>query len=86
MRLLIAGFPFDLEASEVRQKMEGVKPEAVTGQSVSIGRKVYPVKQVGEAITRQNRRDFTSDEVTRALIRLGFTCHPAPAPALLDRF
>jgi hypothetical protein len=41
-------------------------------------------------ITKQDRRDFTAFEVTRALTRLGFTCHetpPAPttpAPAATD--
>lgn len=41
----------------------------------------YPTKQVGEIITRQDRRDFTADEVTRALSRLGFTCTPASTQA-----
>lgn len=88
MRCVIAGYPFDLIKSEVQQTMKGVKPELVTGDSVRIGRRVYPVKQVGETITRQDRRDFTSDEVSRALVRLGFTIQPmvdpasAPAPAL----
>lgn len=84
MRCVIAGYPFDLIKSEVQQTMKGVKPELVTGDSVRIGRRVYPVKQVGETITRQDRRDFTSDEVSRALVRLGFTIQPMvdPAPAL----
>jgi hypothetical protein len=33
--------------------------------------------QVGEVITRQNRRDFTAGEMVRALTRLGFTCQDA---------
>ncbi|MCX4699256.1 SCO5918 family protein [Streptomyces sp. NBC_01373] len=89
MRCVIARFPFDLVKSEVESKMAGIRPEEVTGACVVIGRKVFPVKQVGEVITRQDRRDFTAAEVTRALVRLGFTCHatppqaqsPAPAPA-----
>jgi hypothetical protein len=86
MRCVIARFPFDLFKNEVEASMKGVKPEPVTGDAVVIGRRVYPVKQVGEIITRQDRRDFTAGEVTRALARLGFTCRPAevpaPAPAL----
>ncbi|MEU1013517.1 SCO5918 family protein [Streptomyces sp. NPDC088810] len=84
MRCVIARFPFDLIKSEVEQAMSGITPEPVTGVSVSIGRRVYPVMQVGEVITRQNRRDFTVAEMRRALTRLGFTCHePRPvAPAL----
>ena len=75
MRCVIARFPFDLLKSEVLESMKGIKPEPVTGESVIIGRRTYPVKQVGEVITRQDRRDFTAGEVARALTRLGFTCH-----------
>ncbi|WP_055557836.1 SCO5918 family protein [Streptomyces sp. NBRC 110028] len=78
MRCVIARFPFDLIKSEVEQAMAGIKPETVTGDSVLIGRRQYPVKQVGAVITRQDRRDFTADEVTRALTRLGFTCRSLP--------
>ena len=84
MRCVIARFPFDLIKSEVQESMKGIKPEPITGESVIIGRRHYPVKQVGEIITRQDRRDFTAGEVTRALTRLGFTCTllrpPPPAP------
>ncbi|MER6028535.1 SCO5918 family protein [Streptomyces sp. NPDC001851] len=78
MRCVIARFPFDLIKSEVEQSMSGITPEPVTGVAVTIGRRVYPVMQVGEVITRQNRRDFTAGEMRRALTRLGFTCHEAP--------
>ncbi|MBH5333958.1 hypothetical protein IHE55_03730 [Streptomyces pactum] len=74
MRCIIAGYPFDLTASEVEQAMTSVKPEPITGESVVIGRRSYPVKQVGAVVTRQDRRDFTAAEVTRAMKRLGFTC------------
>ncbi|UFQ17727.1 MULTISPECIES: SCO5918 family protein [Streptomyces] len=80
MRCVIARFPFDLFKNEVEQAMKGIKPEPVTGGSVIIGRRHYPVKQVGEVITRQDRRDFSAQEVTRALSGLGFTCRAAPAP------
>ena len=87
MRCVIARFPFDLTKSGVLDSMKGVKPEPLTGESVLIGRRQYPVKQVGEVITRQDRRDFTSGEVTRAMSRLGFTCRndqeAAPAAAVL---
>ncbi|TLS46819.1 hypothetical protein FE633_06800 [Streptomyces montanus] len=86
MRCVIARFPFDLSKSGVVASMKGVKPEMITGESVIIGRRHYPVKQVGEVITRQDRRDFTSREVTRAMARLGFTCRSgheaAPVRAL----
>jgi hypothetical protein len=80
MRCVIAGYPFDLIASEVQQAMRGVTPEPLSGESVTIGGQTYPVMQVGQVVTRQDRRDFTPREVTRALTRLGFTCNPA-APA-----
>ncbi|MFD5279866.1 SCO5918 family protein [Streptomyces rubrogriseus] len=78
MRCVIARYPFDLTKSGVLDSMKGVTPEPVTGESVTIGRRRYPVKQVGEVVTRQDRRDFSGGEVTRAMARLGFTCHPAP--------
>ncbi|MET9518008.1 SCO5918 family protein [Streptomyces sp. NPDC002994] len=81
MRCVIARFPFDLVKTDVQASMKGIKPEPVVGESVIIGRRHYPVKQVGEVITRQDRRDFTASEVTRALTRLGFTCRPAPGLA-----
>ncbi|MFD3511642.1 SCO5918 family protein [Streptomyces sp. NPDC058657] len=85
MRCVIARFPFELTKSDVLETMKGIKPERGTGESVIIGRRNYPVKQVGQVITRQDRRDFTAGEVTRAMARLGFTCRtlPAAAPALL---
>ncbi|MEU6088474.1 SCO5918 family protein [Streptomyces sp. NPDC047085] len=85
MRCVIARFPFDLIKSEVEQSMSGITPEPVTGVSVTIGRRLYPVMQVGEVITRQSRRDFTTGEMRRALTRLGFTCHDArPVTPTLD--
>lgn len=81
MRCIIARFPFDLTKSEVQESMKGVKPEPITGYSVRIGRRSYPVKQVGEVITRQDRRDFSAGEVVRALTRLGFTCSDDTEPA-----
>ncbi|MBZ4014398.1 SCO5918 family protein [Streptomyces purpurogeneiscleroticus] len=84
MRCIIARFPFDLTKEGVLAAMKGIKPEPLTGgDSVVIGRRQYPVKQVGAVVTRQDRRDFTAGEVTRAMARLGFTCHTAAdaAPA-----
>ncbi|WP_225801505.1 SCO5918 family protein [Streptomyces sp. NK15101] len=78
MRCVIARFPFELTKSGVLESMKGVKPEEITGESVIIGRRAYPVKQVGEVITRQDRRDFTAGEVLRAMTKLGFTCRGLP--------
>ncbi|MFI9580928.1 SCO5918 family protein [Streptomyces sp. NPDC052236] len=80
MRCVIARFPFDFVKADVQALMKGIKPEPITGESVIIGRRSYPVKQVGEVITRQDRRDFSAGEVTRALSRLGFTCRATPEP------
>ncbi|MBL1098026.1 SCO5918 family protein [Streptomyces coffeae] len=84
MRCIIANFAFDLTAREVTDAMSGISPEPVTGPSVRIGRRTYPVKQVGAVITRQDRRDFSAGEVTRAMKRLGFTCYPTPEPTPAD--
>ena len=81
MRCVIARFPFDLTKSGVLESMKGVKPEPVTGESVIIGRRHYPVKQVGQVITRQDRRDFSAGEVLRAMTQLGFTCRALPEAA-----
>ncbi|MEV8567619.1 SCO5918 family protein [Streptomyces sp. NPDC051322] len=82
MRCVIARFPFDLTKSGVLEAMKGVKPEQASGESVIISRRTYPVKQVGQVVTRQNRRDFSAGEVIRAMTRLGFTCRGLPeAPA-----
>ncbi|WP_405835272.1 SCO5918 family protein [Streptomyces sp. NBC_01518] len=80
MRCVIARFPFELTKSGVLESMKGIKPEQVMGESVIIGRRHYPVKQVGQVITRQDRRDFSADEVRRAMTKLGFTCRPLPRP------
>ncbi|KUL55389.1 hypothetical protein ADL22_00380 [Streptomyces sp. NRRL F-4489] len=87
MRVVIARFPFDLTKNEVLELMKGVKPEPITSGSVTIGRRQYPLKQVGAVITRQDRRDFSAGEVARAMTQLGFTCSThleadAPARAL----
>ncbi|MFI9200702.1 SCO5918 family protein [Streptomyces sp. NPDC053048] len=81
MRCVIARFPFDLTKSEVEDSMEGITPEPAAHASVTIGGRTYPVKQVGEIITGQDRRDFTAGEVVKALTRLGFTCRPVAALA-----
>ncbi|MER8002669.1 MULTISPECIES: SCO5918 family protein [unclassified Streptomyces] len=81
MRCVIARYPFDLTKGGVEAAMAGVKPELITAESVTIGRRRFPVKQVGQIITRQDRRDFSSGEVVRAMTRLGFTCHDHPETA-----
>jgi hypothetical protein len=81
MRCVIARFPFDLTKSGVLESMKGVKPEQVSGESVIIGRRTYPLKQVGQVITCQDRRDFSAGEVLRAMTRLGFTCRGLPQAA-----
>ncbi|CAM5339447.1 SCO5918 family protein [Streptomyces pilosus] len=83
MRCVIARFPFELTKSGVLESMKGIKPEPVTGESVIIGRRRYPVKQVGQVITRQDRRDFSVAEVLRAMAQLGFTCRAVPEAAPL---
>ncbi|GHB68288.1 hypothetical protein GCM10010347_43030 [Streptomyces cirratus] len=85
MRCVIARFPFDLTKSGVLESMKGIKPEQVIGESVIIGRRTYPVKQVGQVITRQDRRDFSAGEVLRAMTQLGFTCRSLPRAATPTR-
>ncbi|MBU7600389.1 SCO5918 family protein [Streptomyces sp. P38-E01] len=81
MRCVIARFPFELTKIGVLEAMKGIKPEPGTGEFVTIGRRNYPVMQVGQVITRQDRRDFSAGEVTRAMAKLGFTCRTLPEAA-----
>ncbi|HSX96901.1 MAG TPA: SCO5918 family protein [Streptomyces sp.] len=81
MRCVIARFPFELTKSGVLESMKGIKPQPGTGDSVIIGRRHYPVKQVGQVVTRQDPRDFTAAEVLRAMAQLGFTCRTLPQAA-----
>ncbi|MFF4571427.1 SCO5918 family protein [Streptomyces sp. NPDC001410] len=80
MRHVIARYPFDLTRTGVPALMKDVRPELVTGASVTIGRR-HPVKQMDQVITRQDPRDFTAGDATRAMTRLGFTCHDRPGAA-----
>jgi len=80
MRVTIARRHFYFHPIEVEQAMSGVRPEPVTtGATVEIGGTRYPLMQVGNVITRQDRRDFSAREVEQAMRKLGFTVRP-PAP------
>ncbi|MFE0646768.1 SCO5918 family protein [Streptomyces sp. NPDC058877] len=79
MRCVIARFPFELTQNGVMETMKDVTPEPATGEFVIIGRREYPVMQVGAVITRQDRRDFSAREVIRAMTRVGFTCRTRSA-------
>jgi hypothetical protein len=81
MRCMIAGYPFDLETREVEAAMRGVEPEPIRGACAQISGRWYPVMQIGAKVTGQDRRDFTSAEVYRALISLGLPCRPTPPAA-----
>ena len=79
MRVTIARRHFYFHKIEVEQAMNSVAAEPVTGPSVEIGGVSYPIMQVGAVLTRQDRRDFNSGEVVRAMQALGFPCRMAPA-------
>ncbi|MFI5642894.1 SCO5918 family protein [Streptomyces goshikiensis] len=85
MRCVIARFPFELTKESVLEAMKGIKPEQVLAESVIIGRRTYPLKQVGQIITRQDRRDFSAGEVLRAMTALGFTCRAPGQDAAATR-
>jgi hypothetical protein len=74
MRCMIAGQPFYLQASDVETAMKRVDPEPIRGACVQVSGRWYPVMQVGAAVTGQDRRDFTSADVSRALTNLGLVC------------
>ncbi|MEU1628588.1 SCO5918 family protein [Streptomyces sp. NPDC020096] len=74
MRVIIARRHFYLLRIDVETAMNGVIPESDTGASVKIGGIAYPLMQVGAVLTRQDRRDFSAEEVFRAMRALGFSC------------
>lgn len=78
MRVTIARRHFYFHRIEVEEAMNAVVPEPVTGASVEIGGTSYPIMQVGAILTRQDRRDFNSGEVVRAMQALGFPCRMTP--------
>ncbi|MEW2258634.1 SCO5918 family protein [Streptomyces sp. NPDC047869] len=81
MRVRRPAASYDLTKSGVVESMKGVRPEPVTSEFVIIGRRHHPAKQVGQVITRQDRRDFSAGEVLRVMTQLGFTCRTRPATA-----
>jgi hypothetical protein len=56
MRCVIARFPLELAKGGVLESMKGITPEPVTGESVIIDRRHYPVMQVGQVITVRSLR------------------------------
>lgn len=64
-----------------RRSAPGPVPGAGLRRIRDPGRRHYPVKQVGQVVTRQDRRDFSAAEVLRAMTQLGFTCRALPAAA-----
>ena len=81
MRCMIAGQPFYLQASDVETAMKRREPEPISGACVEVGKRWYPLMQVGAAVTGQDRRDFLSADVARALTKLGLTCRTSPPAA-----
>jgi hypothetical protein len=81
MRCMIAGQPFYLQASDVETAMKRREPEPINGACVEVGKRWYPIMQVGAAVTGQDRRDFTSADVARALTQLGLACRTSPPTA-----
>ena len=77
MRCMIAGQPFYLELREVEAAMRGVTPEPIRGACAQVGGRWYPAMQIGAVVTGQDRRDFSSAEVSRALSSLGIACRPS---------
>ena len=78
MRCTIAGQSFYLQVSGVETAMSRVKPEPVVGACVQVGGRWFPMLQVGAVLTGQDRRDFTTAEVTKALAHLGLDCRSTP--------
>lgn len=81
MRCMIAGQPFYLEVREVEAAMRDLEPAPIRGACAQIGGRWYPVMQIGAKVTGQDQRDFTADQVSRALHNLGLPCRSTPPGA-----
>jgi hypothetical protein len=68
----ISGQPFELDAEQVAEGLDGVLPDPVQEHYVVIGGRRYPPKQVLSCITGLDRADFTTHQARRILKRLGF--------------
>jgi hypothetical protein len=71
-KVIVAGRPFALRASEVERLMQAVLPEPLKDHFVVIGQRRYPPKQVLGEITGLDRAEFTSHHARRILTGLGF--------------
>ncbi len=68
----LAGMRFDLAASDVRERMQGVESESIRVHGVKLNGTIYPVKQVISTAFRISKADFNSFQARSILQRLGF--------------
>ncbi|MFE1858052.1 SCO5918 family protein [Streptomyces anandii] len=75
-RCVIARHPFEPTENGAPASPKSAGPELVTGDSVTIGRRRYPIEQVGRVITRKDGPAFRSGGVLRAPSTRGGTAFP----------
>ncbi len=79
MRFVLDGEPFDIDASEVRDRLRGHEPEEIREYWVEIDGRRWPVKQALRLATGVSRTRFQSQTARRLLARLGFEVNATPA-------
>ena len=74
-RATVAGHQYELDASIVESRLEGVDPEPINEHYVVIGGRRFPPKQALAVVTGLDRADFTTHQARAILRRLGFGVH-----------
>ena len=72
VQFTIAGRAFDLDANDVRQRLQGRSPEMLYEHWVEIDGIKWPPKQVLDVVTGVPRSEFVSVHADSILRRLGF--------------
>src|SRR5687768_1003874 len=72
MRFILLGKEYDLVPEDVQRRMTEQQPEAIRNHYVTVNGRLYPPKQVLEAVTGLSRASFTTQNAHSVLRRLGF--------------
>ncbi|AWB87642.1 hypothetical protein [Mycetocola zhujimingii] len=72
MQFTTDGQAFDIDSEDVVQRLRGHEPERLHQYTVTIGGRVWPVKQAFSVATGLPHHRFRSNTARRQLTRLGF--------------
>lgn len=72
IRFTLNGRPVSLTSDQVKAVASKLTPQRVQAHGVEIDGRIFPVKQIFEAVTGYDRADFISTTARRHLKNLGF--------------